>query len=176
MQHADLCSLLLHALRYEHWLRFHFMDDPESPETEEGMEAVLHVPDDWLELERQEEPELFPILEELQGNVLSMERSRDAVFRHVAGCLGKHAADSDFEAEMFELVSDPDFRRGLDLFHGWVQELADGEEQVAAVHPSGIPLFSEWERAFRAWAARQAIGRVTTITPYADKPKEERQA
>ena len=63
MQHADLCSLLLHALRYEHWLRFHFMDDPESPETEEGMEAVLHVPDEWLELERQEEPGLFPMLE-----------------------------------------------------------------------------------------------------------------
>ena len=109
-------------------------------------------------------------------SIRRMERSRDAVFRHVAGCLGKDAADSDFGAEMFELVSDPDFRRGLDLFHGWVQELADGEEQVATAHPSGIPLFSEWERAFRAWAARQAIGRVTTITPYADKPHGEGRA
>ena len=45
MQHADLCSLLLRALRYEHWLRFHFMEDILSSGEDECMDAVLHVPD-----------------------------------------------------------------------------------------------------------------------------------
>ena len=84
MQHADLCSLLLRALRYEHWLRFHFMEDILSSGEDECMDAVLHVPEEQVELERRENPDLFPVLEFLQGRPLSMKLSRDAVFRHLA--------------------------------------------------------------------------------------------
>ena len=174
MQHADLCSLLLRALRYEHWLRFHFMEDILSSGEDECMDAVLHVPEEQVELERRENPDLFPVLEFLQGRPLSMKLSRDAVFRHVAQAAGRDVPDAEFGAEMFELVSDPDFRRGLDLFHGRVQELADGEESEPVCRPSGAPAFQEWERAFRSWAARQAVQRVTVITPYEDKPEEDR--
>lgn len=177
---TDLCSVLLRALHYEHWLRFHFLDDPEQPEAAEDSrgdacpDAELRVPDEWVEISRREEPELFPVLESLRGRSLSMEDSRDAVFRHAARVMGRDAADPAFGAELFELVRDPQFRRGLDAFHGWVQELADGEQSVAASHPSGVPFFQEWERSFRAWAARQAIQRVTSITPYAAKPEGDR--
>lgn len=74
MQHADLCSLLLRALRYEHWLRFHFMEDILSSGEDECMDAVLHVPEEQVELERRENPDLFPVLEFLQGRPLSMKR------------------------------------------------------------------------------------------------------
>lgn len=73
MQHADLCSLLLRALRYEHWLRFHFMEDILSSGEDECMDAVLHVPEEQVELERRENPDLFPVLEFLQGTSLVHE-------------------------------------------------------------------------------------------------------
>lgn len=179
MHDADLCSLLLRALRYEHWLRFYFMADIDVSETDgaEGggePDAELRVPEEWIELARREEAELFPMLEALQGRPLSMEESRDAVFRHVARSLGRDSADPAFGEDMFALIADPEFRRGLDAFHGWVQEIANGEEDVPASHSSGVPLFREWEHAFRAWTARQAIQRVTSITPYAAKPEESK--
>lgn len=179
MHHADLSSLLLRALRYEHWLRFYFMADrdvsePDGAQSGAEPDAELRVPDEWIELARREEAELFPILEALQGRPLSVEESRDAVFRHAARILGRDSADPAFGEDMFALIADPEFRRGLDAFHGWVQEIADGEENVQASHPSGVPLFREWETAFRAWAGRQAVQRITSITPYAAKPKESR--
>ena len=94
------------------------------------------------------------------------------MFRHVASSLGRDSTDPAFGEDMFALIADPEFRRGLDAFHGWVQEIANGEEDVPASHSSGVPLFREWENAFRAWAAKQAIQRVTPITPYAAKPEE----
>lgn len=83
MQHADLCSLLLRALRYEHWLRFHFMEDILSSGEDECMDAVLHVPEEQVELERRENPDLFPVLEFLQGRPLSMKLSQG---RGISSC------------------------------------------------------------------------------------------
>lgn len=196
-----LADTLLEAIRYEHWLRFYFLDEPENGEDdpgtgrdavtgeafeETGGVAVLHVPDVWAEASRRAEPHLYPLLEVLRDRKISMDGARDGVFRHVARTVGADAEDPAFGEQLFQLVADPDFRRGLDAFHGWVQELANGEESV---EPGGTdtpmmagapneedageggepPSFAAWQAAFQAWAARQPVQHVTTIGPFSGK-------
>lgn len=168
-------ATLLEAIRYEHWLRFYFL---ELPDDEEALTAVLRVPAAAAEASRRAEPHLFPLLEAMQGREVSLDGARDAVFRFVAGCAHADADDPAFGEGLFQLIGDPDFRRGLDAFHGWVQELANGE----AADPAGaegvpengpetareeaVPSFAQWQAAFEAWAAEHAVRHVTTISPF----------
>lgn len=168
MSKPTLSDTLLEAIRYEHWLRFYFVDAPEGvDEGEDPLTAMLRVPASAAGASRWAEPHLFPLLEGLQGRILSMEGSRDAVFRHVALTVGADPADPAFGERLFQLVSDPDFRRGLDAFHGWVQELANGE--VTAGEEESPPPFALWQAAFRAWEAEKAVRHVTSIGAYEGK-------
>lgn len=180
MSNPTLSDALLEAIRYEHWLRFYFLDVPEGRNDERDGKAALppaalRVSASAFEASRRAEPHLFPLLEELQGQNISLEGSRDAVFRHAALATGADPADPAFADHLFHLVSDPDFRRGLDAFHGWVQELAHGEAQPCAGAEEGtreeesVPSFAAWEAAFRAWEAGKAVRHVTAIGSYADK-------
>lgn len=209
MSCSALADTMLEAIRYEHWLRFYFLDVPEDGGKEPGDGvgrdaatggafavtdgiAVLRVPDAWAEASRRAEPHLYPLLEALRDREISMDGARDSVFRHVARVVGADADDPAFGEQLFQLVADPDFRRGLDAFHGWVQELANGEESVG---PNGTdtpimpgetgapktpkeegagegeetPSFAAWQAAFQAWAARQPVQHVTTIGPFSAK-------
>lgn len=172
MSRPALPDALLEAIRYEHWLRFYFLDEPDDPDdsaASDGLTAVLRVPASVLEASRRAEPHLFPLLEELQGRNISLNGARDAVFRHVAAAVGADPADPAFGERLFLLVSDPDFRRGLDAFHSWVQNLADGETRVDADENEAAPSFAVWEAAFRTWEAEKAVRYVTSIGPFADK-------
>lgn len=115
------------------------------------------------------EPHLFSLLEELQGRDISLNGARDAVFRHVALIAGADPADPAFGERLFQLVSDPDFRRGLDAFHAWVQDLANGETRMREENEEGAPSFAAWEAAFRTWEAEKAVRHVTSISSFANK-------
>ncbi|MCH5276697.1 MAG: hypothetical protein J1E80_02560 [Desulfovibrionaceae bacterium] len=170
MSKPTLSDALLEALRYEHWLRFYFVDAPEgADDADDPLAASLRVPASAAEASRRAEPHLFPLLEALRGRDISMEGARDAVFRHVALRVGADPADPAFGERLFHLVSDPDFRRGLDAFHGWVQELANGEAPAGKAEDEGAPPFALWQAAFRAWEAERAVRHVTSIGAYADK-------
>lgn len=178
MSHPALADTLLEAIRYEHWLRFYFLDVPEDETDaagEDALKAVLRVPQACAEASRRAEPHLFPLLEALRDREIALDGARDSVFRHVARAVGVDEADAAFGEELFQLVADPDFRRGMDAFHGWVQELANGEvtvEDGGGVAPGTPeaddvpPSFAVWQAAFREWAARQAVRHVTTISPF----------
>lgn len=167
-----LSDVLLEAIRYEHWLRFHFLEVPEGvDEKGDVLAAVLRIPASAAEASRRAEPHLAPLLEDLQGRDISMEGSREAVFRHVALTVGEDPLDPTFGERLFHLVSDPDFRRGLDAFHGWVQELANGEVRAAGKdgeEGEGAPPFAVWQEAFRIWETEKAVRHVTSIGAYAD--------
>lgn len=170
MSKPTLPDALLEAVRYEHWLRFHFLDVPEGvDESGDILAAVLRVPASVAEASRRAEPHLAPLLEDLQGRDISMEGSREAVFRHVARTAGADPADPAFGERLFQLVSDPDFRRELDAFHGWVQELANGEARPGEEGgEESAPSFAAWQAAFRAWEAERAVRHVTSIGVYVD--------
>lgn len=172
MSRPALSDALLEAIRYEHWLRFYFLDLPEESDENAGADnltAVLRVPPSAFEASRRAEPHLFSLLEELQGRDISLNGARDAVFRHVALAAGADPADPAFGERLFQLVGDPDFRRGLDAFHGWVQELANGETRKAEEDEEGAPSFAAWEEAFRTWESEKAVRHVTNIGSFANK-------
>ena len=173
MSHPSLATLLLEAIRYEHWLRFYFLDLPDDGQ---ALTATLRVPPEVVEVSRQAEPHLIPLLESLQDKEISLDGARDAVFAHVARCIQADAQDPTFHESLFQLIADPDFRRGLDAFHGWVQELANGETHIQpfsgqdAVEDEESPRsFAQWEAAFEAWAAGQPVQHVTTISPFSSQ-------
>lgn len=137
----------LEALRYEQWLRFSFLKD--SPGAEG---AVLAVPEDAARLSRCEQPHLVEILEELQGREISMERSREAIFRLLKKRFG--LTEEALGEAAAALANDVDFSRQIDFFQGWVQELADGEGQGECLNVA--PSFREWEEAFQSWLQKGA--------------------
>lgn len=179
MSQSDLSRLLLEAIRYEHWLRFHFLDDPESENEAigadaDGLAARLRVPEEVVEASRRAEPHLYPLLEALRDRPITLEGSRDAVFRYVNAALGGESDEAAFGERLFALVADPDFRRGLDAFHGWVQELANGEisadsSEDGSAGESDAPSFAIWQAEFERWAGREAVRHVSTISPFGVK-------
>ena len=165
MKDEDFCALLLHALRYEHWLRFYFAEDPEGQETdaladnEVSMDgpAELRVPEAWLAVTRERDGGLVSILDELQHHLLTMSASRDAVFRCVAALSSSDPADPAYSDRFVSTVQTNAFLYGLNAFHGWVQELADKSEAEPAAYLDGVPLFADWEQAFHIWSARLTL-------------------
>lgn len=165
---TDFAADFLEAMRYEHWLRFYFAEDAGSDGTDDGSEdeggedAVLAVPAGMRDLSRKEEPRLFPILEGLDGMAVSMETARDVIFAWLGRAHGMEPGGDEFEAAMAALAGDAAFMRRLDLFHGWVQNLADGTIDLEgnALPPSAAPdervvSFGEWEKSFRFWESMQ---------------------
>lgn len=162
---ASFAEIFLEAMRYEHWLRFYFADDaplPEGAQTENGEDSVIAVPDDFAALSRDKDVELAEILDALQGQLITMERSRDAVF----ACLGRRTGlipgSAEFNDQLVALSGDMAFRRQLDWFHGWVQELANNEIDLKgnALPPGSprsdyVPAFAEWDAAFKFWYSLQ---------------------
>ena len=169
-------DLFLEAMHYEHWLRFYFLEDAEeaghadapmqsSPERElqmEEMNAILVVPAEAAARSREEEPALAEILEALQGQIISMEHSRDVIFDWLGERTGIRPGTAEFDARLGALAGDETFRRRLDFFHGWVQELANNEIDLqgnalppGAPQDERIPSFAEWNRAFQFWFGMQ---------------------
>ncbi|WP_418765492.1 hypothetical protein [Mailhella sp.] len=170
----SFADLFLKAMRYEHWLRFYFLEDAEdsdaspmqsSPERElslESVDAAIAVPADVAARSRREEPDLAEILDAMQGQPISMERSRDVIFHWLGEKAGVLPGSPAFEERMNALAGDADFRRRLDGFHGWVQELANNEIdlQANALPPGAprderVPSFQEWNKAFLFWFGLQ---------------------
>ena len=163
----------LKAMRYEHWLRFYFAGDPEAGDDapdgaeDESMDAVFSVPDGMRAVSAAQEPELFPILESIDGMDVSMEASRDAIFAWLGKRHDMEPGSSSFEQAMSSLAADQEFMKDLDMFHGWVQNLADGVIDLKgnALPPSAQPdehvvPFGEWEKSFRFW---QSIQKTTML-------------
>ena len=170
----SFADLFLRAMHYEHWLRFYFLEDMEEPEggpmqasperelAVEDMDARLVVPADVVARSREEEPGLAGILDAIQGKPVSMELSRDVIFRWLGEKTGVRPGSLEFERNMSALAGDADFRRRLDCFHGWVQALANNEIDLkgnalppGAPRDESIPTFAEWEKAFAFWFGMQ---------------------
>ena len=169
----SFADLFLEAMRYEHWLRFYFMEDADdadgpmqaSPDREmlvESMDALLVVPAEAAKRSHDEEPALAEILDALQGQKISMEHSRDVIFDWLGEKTGIRPGSAEFEAELNALAGSADFRRRLDCFHGWVQELANNEIDLNgnALPPDAprdetIPTFAAWNKAFLFWFSLQ---------------------
>ena len=154
----SFADAFLQGMRFEHWLRFYFSEDMEGRENG----AVLRVPSSFAESCEREHPELIQILNELQGNEIGMERSRDAVFSFIGDVTGIRQGSEEFERVMSGLAGDEEFRRNIDFFHSWVQELADNaiDLQANALPPHSlpdgeVPSFSRWEKAFSFWKGLQ---------------------
>ena len=165
---ASFAEIFLEALRYEHWLRFYFAADAplgegEQPQAaEEGSDAVIDVPTDYQDGARTEDLELVDILDALQGKAISMERSRDAVFACLGRRVGLEPGSDAFNEQLAALSGDMAFRRELDWFNAWVQELANNEIDLKgnalppnAPHDESIVSFAQWDAAFKFWYSLQ---------------------
>ena len=152
---SPFADLFLEAMRYEQWLRFYFLED--APQAG-SLAAVIVLPEDALARTRREEPQFAELREGLLGQEVAMERSRDLMFRYLGGRTGMEPGSAAFAEALAALGSDAAFRRRLDLFQGWVQELADGDTEIGSAGDGGenaAPSFRAWEAAFRAWAEQQ---------------------
>lgn len=179
---SSFATIFLEAMRYEHWLRFYFADDAPAdaggqnlaPSDDEGaQDAVIAVPEDFSAVSRNEDPELVEILDALQGQLITMERSRDAVFACLGHRTGMAPGSESFNAQLTTLSADMAFRRELDWFHGWVQELANNEIDLkgnalppGAPRDEHTPSFAEWDAAFRFWYSLQKpLGEISPAQP-----------
>ena len=148
----DFAGRFFCAVRYEQWLRFHFLED--VPGREDA--AMIAVPPQVAERSLREEPELAGLLKELDGREVSLGHMRDALAAWAAGACGM-AGDAKALAESTRrLAEDKGFLRLMDMHNGWIQELADREAEGPegpGGHPA--PSFSEWTAAFHRWLAER---------------------
>ena len=159
---ASFAEIFLEAMRYEHWLRFYFADDPEGVQDEDSRDAVIRVPAEFMERSCTEDAELVDILDALQEKLITMEASRDAVFANLGRRSGVAPGSEAFDEQLVSLSADMDFRRALDWFNAWVQELANNEIDLKgnALPPGSsrderIVPFAEWQAAFKFWYSLQ---------------------
>ena len=159
---ASFAEIFLEAMRYEHWLRFYFADDPEGSQDEDSNDAVIRVPAEFMERSRAEDAELVDILDALQEKLITMEASRDAVFANLGRRSGVAPGSEAFDEQLVSLSADMGFRRSLDWFNAWVQELANNEIDLQGnALPPGAPRderivpFAEWQVAFNFWYGLQ---------------------
>lgn len=159
---ASFAEIFLEAMRYEHWLRFYFAADPEGVQDEDSNDAVIRVPAEFMERSRTEDAELVDILDALQKKLISMEASRDAVFANLGRRSGVAPGSGAFDEQLVALSADMEFRRALDWFNAWVQELANNEIDLQGnALPPGAPRderivpFAEWQAAFKFWYSLQ---------------------
>ena len=159
---ASFSEIFLEAMRYEHWLRFYFADDPEGVQDEDSQDAVIRVPADSIERSRTEEADLVDMLDALQEKLITMEASRDAVFANLGRRSGLEPGSDAFNEQLVSLSADMGFRRELDWFNAWVQELANNEIDIkgnalppGAARDESIVPFREWEAAFKFWYSLQ---------------------
>ena len=159
---ASFAEIFLEAMHYEHWLRFYFADDPEGMLDEDSNDAVIRVPAEFMERSRTEDAELVDILDALQEKLITMEASRDAVFANLGHRSGFAPGSEAFDEQLVALSADMGFRRSLDWFNAWVQELANNEIDIKGnALPPGAPRderivpLAEWQAAFTFWYSLQ---------------------
>ena len=160
MSNKVLKASLLRSIRFEHWLRFFFAEskgqmDPDAAGTEgdaQNMEAVYIVPEIWKRDIHLAHKEMVPLLDALHGRSLSLPVARDCVLTHTAHQCG-FQLDAGFFGQVEIFANEAAFKRQLDLFHGWVQELLAEEHSANnffdAEHACS---FTDWESTFSAWA------------------------
>ena len=172
---ASFAEIFLEAMHYEHWLRFYFAADAPHGDgsklaADEGNDAIIDVPADHQALSRAEDAELVEIMDALQGQLISMERSRDAVFACLGRRSGLEPGSDAFNEQLVALSGDMAFRRELDWFNAWVQELANNEIDLKGnALPPGAPqddsivAFAQWDAAFKFWYSLQKpLGEIQT--------------
>lgn len=150
----SFARLFLDAARYEQWLRFYFMQEKEN----DSDVFLISVDPAAACRSRKEEPRFSPLLEALDGKVISLEHSRSVLFSWMGEQTGLDPESKEFAKRMGLLSSDAEFRHHMDMFSGWVQKLADGETSVKTGRsesedsvPSSAPGFSEWTSSFFQW-------------------------
>ncbi|MBO4318286.1 MAG: hypothetical protein J5855_08460 [Mailhella sp.] len=165
-------GLLMDAIRFEQWLRFYYMEDgsgskrdiegaeafsARDPEAGQG-NAVLCIPADVLQRIADEMPGFAPLAYALNGSVISAGSSRICIFAYLRERFG--LGESEFGDSILKSIEDPDFRRALDAFHGYVQYLADNENDENA------SFFNEWMERFDAWAKEHDIPFINSVSKY----------
>ena len=166
-------ALLMDAIRFEQWLRFYFMEDENGSMQDdcganeassfldlenESEKTMLRIPADVLLRIADKMPDLAALAQALDGSVISAESSRSSIFAFLKKRFG--LGDADFGACILQVIEDPDFRRALDAFHGYVQYLANNEKD------DGVPFFDEWMTRFDAWAKDNDIPFINSVSRY----------
>ncbi len=167
-------ALLMDSIRFEQWLRFYYMEDEEiapkdgcgekaasvfAGEPDSGSERViLRIPQAVMRRIADDMPEFTGLAQTLNDAVISAESSRSRIFAFIRERL--QLDEAAFSSRVLQAIEDPDFRRALDAFHGYVQYLADNEKGESA------PFFDEWMARFETWARENDIPFINSLSKY----------
>ncbi len=150
-------KLLLEAICFEHWARFHFLEEVEGSEAE-NENIVVHLPEIMIKNCEEDVPHLLPLLNKIQNNKISLEHSRDYIFDFLLQDI--ETDPEEFVKEINKMVNNTEFSRFLDVFNTFVQEEAEAtlqtpenveDEQII------IPTYLVWLENFRLWAKERNL-------------------
>ena len=144
----DFAEMFFRGVRYEQWMRFHFIQDVPGKEDE----ALISLPPAVAERSLREEPEFAELLNMLDGRQVSLERTRDALASWTCSRLGITVDGKKLAGYMLQLTEDREFLHLMEMHNGWIQELADRESASPERRKSPeTPSFSVWSAAFYRW-------------------------
>ncbi len=140
---VEFAKKTLVALCFEQYLRFFFLDIPDDapPNTP----AVLHVPDSVISKISENNPQLLPLLNELQDKAITFEESRSAVLKQVALLMDLNPESKEYKSMAAKVSVSEFFQDELLEFHSWVQEMDETQDSL-------IPIpFNDWIKNYREW-------------------------
>ncbi len=148
----DFAKTFFNGMRYEQWLRFHYMAD--MPGRDDA--AMIAVPPKDAERSLREDPVFSALLKALDGREVSLERTRDVLSAWTAGTCGMAGDSKELAERMRRLAEDKEFLRLMDMHNGWIQELADRDaEDPENAEGRPAPSFGAWTEAFYRWLAER---------------------
>lgn len=125
------------VIMFENWLRFYFIaEDENTPD-----KLFIIVPDQADKRIREDYPDLWPLLEELNNKEITPETSRAAVCTFVSSSLEGSRIPSGQGARIFDSSS---FQFEVQLFNIWVQSHEEQLDQAFLDFGKWLSLFEEW--------------------------------
>ena len=133
---------ILKAAMFENWLRFYFLKEENGND-----EPVLRMelPEKSLEKIRELYPQLMPLAESLNHEIVDFESSRRAVLVYVLDQLDGKKLARGMARSVLESAA---FQVRLQMFHAWVQLHEDQLDQ-------NFMDFGSWQKLFEEWANTQ---------------------
>lgn len=129
---ADICEIM----QFENWLRFYFIQ-------EKNDELFIEVPEKAMEHFQEKYPNLAPLAEKMNHEVITYEKSVNTVCEYVVTSLDGKKYKSGLVPSALD---SPDFQNEMYLFQVWAQSHESQLEKAPMEFATWQKLYHEWKQ------------------------------
>jgi len=136
-QFMDALREIAEVMKFEAWLRFHFLE-------EEASILFVRVPEEALKHIREDYPDKFPLVETLNNAEINYEKSMSTICHFVVTRFDGNKFHSGIVGNVFDSA---EFQTEMHLFNLWIQAHETQLEQTPQDFKTWLTLFEAWKNS-----------------------------